>query len=489
MSGVSRSSRRSRSSTREGERERASRYGVLVQDALRRLGELPGGEQVLKLARARDDVELVGGAVRDLLLCTTPREIDLVIDGDESRFERAARLFADDLVELLMRDGLSRDPPEVTLHQRFRTATVRFDGGRVDIATRRAESYPRQGALPEVRGGDYEEDLLRRDFSVNAIAIGLGKRAGELRAVDGALEDLRAGRLRVLHDESFFDDPTRLLRLARYAARLGFSIEAKTAALAQAAGEQGALETISRARLGAELRLLAAESDRAAAFAELSRLGLIEALGLGFSFDARVLAGASSLLPSDGREDLLAIAALAVEYGPGAYLSRYGDDRAKLPSYAAAMREYKRESTRAYWKEALDALTYPARDREVIVEAAVEAPALAKAMAAPLTPSALYRLLSRRHAETVALAGAIGAEENAEAALAEARRWLAELRHVRLQITGADLVAAGCPQGREIGARLAATLRHRLDGDLGHGKEAELRFALGELDAEADDDA
>ncbi len=103
-------------------------------------------------------------------------------------------------------------------HERFGTALVEWDGGRIDVATRRAESYPAPGALPEVRAGTEQEDLERRDFTVNAIAVRLGgERRGEVRAVPDALGDLEHGRLRVLHEQSFTDDPTRLLRMARYA--------------------------------------------------------------------------------------------------------------------------------------------------------------------------------------------------------------------------------------------------------------------------------
>ena len=126
---------------------------------------------------------------------------------------------------------------------------VEWEAGRVDVAERRAESYAAPGALPEVRPGSVEEDLRRRDFTVNAIAVPLGGPAAESwQAPSTALEDLAAGRLRVLHERSFIDDPTRLLRLARYQARLGFELERRTAELAREALAAGALGDASRGR-------------------------------------------------------------------------------------------------------------------------------------------------------------------------------------------------------------------------------------------------
>ena len=176
-----------------------------------------------------------------------------------------------------------------------------------DLAGARRESYARPGALPDVElGASLDEDLARRDFTVNAIALHLAD--GELTFHAGAREDLDARRLRVLHDASFRDDPTRLLRLARYAARLGFEPEPRTDALAAAAVAGGALETVTGSRLGAELRLLARE-PQPAALAALQRHGLGQALlGPGFDVDPDLVARAVALTPRDGDAGLAALA-------------------------------------------------------------------------------------------------------------------------------------------------------------------------------------
>ena len=160
-------------------------------------------------------VHAVGGAVRDVLLGRTPRELDLVVEGDAVEVARRAA---------------ERTGGTLTVHDRFGTATVQADGFAFDLAGARRERYPRPGALPEVElGATLRDDLERRDFTVNAMAIGLAD--GALTTWAGARDDLAAGVLRVLHAGSFVDDPTRMLRLVRYAARLGFRPDPQTDAL------------------------------------------------------------------------------------------------------------------------------------------------------------------------------------------------------------------------------------------------------------------
>src|SRR5437763_60805 len=169
---------------------------------IERLLELPGGPQLLELARTREDVDLVGGAVRDLLLGRIPLELDVVVAEEP-------HLFARELAASSRLAGRAEvaAAPRLTRHERFGTALVEWEAARVDIAARRAESYPSPGALPEVRSGTVEEDLERRDLTVNAISLALGgRRRGQLRAVEHAFADLDAGRLRVLHERSFLDD-------------------------------------------------------------------------------------------------------------------------------------------------------------------------------------------------------------------------------------------------------------------------------------------
>jgi len=419
------------------------------QIVLEGLRKLPGGPELLRLAENRDDVELVGGAVRDLLLRRMPRELDVVVTD--------AAPFARDLafsLGLHVRDSL-KESPDATLYERFGTAIVEWDGAQIDIATRRTESYPAPGALPDVRDGSPEEDLARRDFTVNAIAVCLGgPERGKLRVVPRALDDLAHGLLRVLHEQSFIDDPTRLFRLARYEARLGFEVEDRTADLAARALNDRALDTISGARIGAELRLGLAEDDAVVVLAAMDDLGLLTALHPRLRFDRQLIGRALELLPDDGRCDLLLVAALTLPL-----VLRAGDD----PDV----------ELRAF----LDRLEFPAGDRDRILGAARAGARLSHELGVALVGSRLRAVVGNAPPEGVALAGAQGDADTA-------RSWLKDIRHVRLQIDGDDLIAAGVPEGPEIGHRLEATLRRKLDGELADGREAELAAAL-ETEAEA----
>ncbi|MGA8365061.1 MAG: hypothetical protein WB709_11135 [Solirubrobacteraceae bacterium] len=407
------------------------------------LRELPGGRELLDLARGRTDVELVGGAVRDLLLGRTPRELDVVVAGRESS-PGPALLFARALAARV--DALA----ETNEHERFGTALVVWDGAQVDVAGARRERYAAPGALPEVAPATLDDDLLRRDFTVNAIAVTLDTtRPGEVRAPPGALADLRAGRLRVLHDASFIDDPTRLLRLARYSARLGFAIEAHTAELASRALTAHALDTISGTRIGAELRLALDEPDATGALAAMDELGLLTALHPRLRLDRSAIERSLALLPDDARPDLLIMAALTLPL-----TLRADEPRTEIVAL-------------------LDRLEFTAPDRDRIAAAATAVSRLTGALPDATRPSQLRTAVTGVPPEGVALAGGVS-----ESSAGPARRWFTELRDIRLLITGEDLLAAGIAEGPEVGRRLDATLDRKLDGDLADGRDAELAAAL-----------
>lgn len=378
-----------------------------------RLRGLPG----VDLFAAEPGVHAVGGAVRDLLLGREPREVDLVVEGDA--------------IALARRLGAS-----VTAHERFGTATIHLGAASVDVASARRETYPRPGALPEVElAATVEEDLRRRDFTVNAIAVRLSD--GALLSVPGALEDLGSARLRVLHDDSFSDDPTRLLRLARYGARLGFTAEPATAELARAAVGGGVLESVTAPRLGAELRLLLRE-PQPAGLEELERYGGLgrAVLRPGFAVDPELVARALELCPEDARRDLVALAMTSGRV-PGAELARR-----------------------------LGELDFPAREVAVVVAAA--AAARTTDALASMPDSALADFFGPRPIEAAVVAAAAGSEP--------AARWLSDLRHRRLEISGADLVAAGLA-GPAIGRGLAAARAAALDGRAPN-RERQLAAAL-----------
>jgi tRNA nucleotidyltransferase (CCA-adding enzyme) len=216
-----------------------------------RIEALPG-IAALREAAADAPAYLVGGAVRDLLLGRERADVDVVVEGDPARLAR--RL-----------GGESR------AHERFGTVAVNADGLEVDLAAARSEVYPEPGALPRVRPASLTEDLARRDFTINAMAVPL---AGEVRLIDphGGLADLERGVLRALHPGSMRDDPTRALRAARYAARYGLRPEPDTDEQIRATD----LGAVSSDRVEAELRKLAAESEPRRGLEVAGEWGLVE---------------------------------------------------------------------------------------------------------------------------------------------------------------------------------------------------------------------
>ncbi len=404
-------------------------HALAPSQLLDRIRSLPTAKPLLDRLAGYGGVHLVGGAVRDLLLGGVPPDLDLVVEGD-----------ATGLVERL--GGL------ITRHERFGTWTVVLDGLAYDIAQARSETYPAPGALPEVRPASLEEDLRRRDFTVNAIALALaGPQAGELTAAPDALEDLDRRWLRVLHSRSYIDDPTRLLRLARYRSRLEFEPEAKTAELAAQAVAERALDTVSGPRIGAELRLLVREPDPLKALLSLHDLGLEAAIhpqfGLGRSGEPPVLElghRALALLPPEIPPGRLALA-LAARAVPAPEL-----------------------------RDLLDRLAFEADDRQVIVATAAGGADAVTALQKASRPAEIAEATQGMPVELVCLAGALGAP-------AAAQSWLGKLRHVRLQIDGSDLLEAGVMQGPDIGRGLRAALAAKLDGRT-QDRDAELAIAL-----------
>jgi len=206
---------------------------------------------------------LVGGPVRDLMLGRHDViDIDLTLEDGGSTLARAlAKRVA----------GRLRSFPQ------FLTYKVTADGQpEIDIATARKERYRSPGALPTVTAGHLKDDLLRRDFSINAMAVDL--MSGELHDPAGGARDLAAMSIRVLHDQSFLDDPTRIFRAVRLATRLGFSLETDTARLLEHAVASGALATIARERVWRELFLAFDEDNAPHAVAALSAAGVLEVL-------------------------------------------------------------------------------------------------------------------------------------------------------------------------------------------------------------------
>ena len=208
---------------------------------------------------------LVGGVVRDLLLEQENWDLDLTVEGDGIAF---ARLVAD-----RYRAGLA-------VFERFATARLAFpDGLKMDIATTRRESYAQPALLPTVQSASIEEDLSRRDFTINALAVQLNpQQFGRMLDPYGGQSDLRARTLRVLHAGSFQDDPTRIFRAIRFEQRLVFRLAPTTLRLLAQAASTNLIQQLSGPRLQNEILLLLAERNPVRAIARLEQLKLLRFL-------------------------------------------------------------------------------------------------------------------------------------------------------------------------------------------------------------------
>ena len=399
-----------------------------VEQLRERVRRLPGMERLLPALAGLAPAYLVGGAVRDLLRGASAVDLDVAVEGD-------ARATARTLAERL--GGQARE------YERFETATVRAGKLHVDLATTRRETYPRPGMLPVVEAAALAEDLERRDFAINAMAVGLsGDDLGHLYDPCGGVADLQARTIRVLHEHSFLDDPTRLLRAVRYEVRLGFAMDRLTERLARAAVAIGAPATVSGARVRDELMELLGESESPSAVERLRDLELARALNPELDPDPELVASAA-----------LGARAIGADRGVAALAALIAGAPRRLDPW-------------------LGELYLQAGQRDAAARAARVAPRIAAELRErEHAPSELRALLGDEPPETLALALAMRAPSE------PILRWVLELRGVRLEIGGDDLIAAGVPEGPELGRALDETLRRKLDG-LVAGREAELETAL-----------
>jgi tRNA nucleotidyltransferase (CCA-adding enzyme) len=402
-----------------------ARGGAELRERVRRL---PGMERLLPALEGLPQAYLVGGAVRDLLRGEDPKDVDIAVEGDARSVGRAVA------------ERLGSDARE---YERFGTATVETPDTTYNFATTRQETYDEPGALPTVTAASLAEDLGRRDFGINAIAVGLtGDDLGHLYDPFGGVADMQTGEVRVLHDRSFLDDPTRLLRALRYATRLGFVLDPETERLAREAVAADALSTVSGARIRDELMDLLREADTPSAIEGMRELEIHSALHPELDPDPELVASAA-----------LGAAAIGADRGVAALAALIEEAPEKLDLW-------------------LGDLHLPAEERDAAARAARVGPRIAVALRErEHSPSELRGLLGREPLEALALALALRAPPE------PILRWVTELRPLQLEISGADLLAAGVPEGPAVGRALDETLNRKLDG-LVSGRDAELETAL-----------
>ena len=240
------------------------RLSAETNDLLRRLGR--------KAEALSMRAYVVGGFVRDLLLGRSDLDLDVVVEGDGVAFIKA----------------WEREGYRVSVHERFRTGIIFFPGRKVDVATARREFYEYPLAQPTVASDSLKHDLYRRDFTVNAMAIALGEGEwGALVDYFGGRRDLRRGFLKVLHNLSFVEDPTRVFRAVRLEQRLGLKMEENTVRLLTSCVRGGLLSLLSGLRVKSEVEILFNEASPLPAIRRLREFGAWEVLFPGLAAGAR----------------------------------------------------------------------------------------------------------------------------------------------------------------------------------------------------------
>ena len=360
---------------------------------------------------------LVGGAVRDVLLGLKVTDIDIAVVG--------------------MTSGLAREAAaalngKVVAHSQFNTFTLNVSGRHIDLAMARHEAYAHPGALPTVAPGTMKQDLARRDFAVNAMAASVNADSwGELLDPFNGRGDLNRGIVRVLHNDSFRDDATRILRAARYAVRLDFTLHQQTEHLLSR--DSAYLDKISAARLRHEFERVLQEDRAVSTLDMLHRLGALRSIHPSLALDPPAL-HALRLAEDSNLADKSSI-----------YLSILSHEM-NAPERASF----------------IDRLQLTSRWAQVVEDTGSAQSGVRDDLSIADEPSRSEIYLRLRALDEAAILGcALFAEGSREAQLL--MLFLNELRYIKPTFNGNDLLDLGVPQGPLVGELLHDLLVARLD--------------------------
>ena len=384
---------------------------------------------VAQVAESRSlQAYLVGGAVRDALLGMSVCDIDITVTGLTTQFaEEAARVLSGD----------------IAVRSQFNTFALDESGRRIDLAMARRETYSNPGALPTVVPGTIQQDLARRDFSINAMAVSINAASfGRLLDPFDGQSDLKMGLVRILHDASFRNDATRILRAARYATRLAFTLETQTEHLLRR--DSSYMDTISPARLRDEFERVLQQSRAVSILEMLHDLGALRSMHPALALNSQT---------------------------PGALRRAEQSDYADKPTlYLSVLTYSMTSSVRARFVERLQLNT---RWRQTVLDTGL---ARSRIQDDPsfgaFSRSEIYWRL--RALDEAAILGCSMYEEDSIAA----RRlilYLRELRHIKPILSGSDLLTLGIPQGPRIGELLHILLEARLNREI-ETRQDEINF-------------
>ncbi|MBN1366801.1 MAG: CCA tRNA nucleotidyltransferase [Dehalococcoidales bacterium] len=368
-------------------------------------------------ARQGQNIYLVGGAVRDLLLGLSPIDIDLVVEGNA--------------IALAKSIPLSR--MKITVHQAFGTANIKWNHISIDLATARSEIYSQPGVLPEVTPSNINRDLFRRDFSINAMAISLHRDSfGELIDPYRGMSDVKNRCIRVLHEKSFVDDATRIWRAIRYEQRLKFKIETGTLQLLKR--DINMLDTISGDRIRHEIEIILKEKEPEKVFCRADELRVLAKL-------SPALTGVEWLKEkySEARVMGLSDVSLVTVY---LGLLVYSLNTNELAAIVAYLR-LKRTMTQ-------------------VLKNTIDLKGKICALNTPSLPNSEVYFVLDGYLELAVITNLIATDITAIEKHIE--NYLTKLRHVKLRLNGNDLKRMGVPQGPDINRLLHLLHAAKLNG-------------------------
>ena len=385
-----------------------------------------------------DGVYVVGGIVRDLILGRTPGDIDLSVTGDAKAFS----------AELASRIGAPSPDESQFLTFKISSTEIFPDVSSIDVVTARSETYAESAALPEVEVSSINEDLKRRDFTVNAMAISLmGSDWGTLVDPQNGFGDVMRKRIKVLHDGSFIDDPTRIFRAVRYAVRLGFGIDSRTNELISKSLAN--VDRLSGTRVRNEFELVLTESNRVKMFRMSEEIGLLAAISPGLRIGTKAL----QVLSDQSEQE-----AISTELPDLLAITMFGlnEDEAK--------QVVKRFDAPAAWTESITGNIQLAKHVAVLDQTNL----------APSEVAEILRAIPLASIKAYILAGPpLPRREK----LVE---YIEKIQFITPEINGDDLLAIGIPQGPIIGQLIDIVRRAKLDGKVST-KQEELDLAKSRL--------
>ena len=385
---------------------------------------------------------VVGGFVRDIFLKRRNLDLDVVVEGDALSF--AQNLSSVENASLIM-------------HRQFGTATLILPNNlKIDVATARKEKYPASGALPVVEPGSLKDDLFRRDFTINAMAIGINRQDfGHLRDDFNGLADLKKKKVRVLHKLSFMDDPTRILRAVRFEQRFQFHMEAKTLELLRAALKKKAYNAVKSERYFNEFKKILNEARPKSPISRLVQLDGLKFLGVDLKWDAKMLKSFAAIERN-----------LAFWHEK---LSNKGPlDNGLLYFMALTQR-----TTPHKLKEVLARFNLSKADRRKILESHELVKQSPHLKPKTLRPSQVFRLLRPFSYEATLFVRAALTEKISHQRI---DNFLLKYDSIKLAVDGHDLMALGVLSDKSMGQLLDDLLDRKIDGQI-RTREEELKAA------------